>query len=131
MRRTRSMRRKAPRLLSAALLAAALPACARAAGPVPDPPPGPWRPGFAVIGQGDPKGAPLRVLTHTLEHCRELAHRAAALRAQAAAPNAEANLLASEGERLCTHGQLRPGIIRLRRAVMLLRGEPLPEPPAR
>jgi len=126
MRRGNRVRRAA-----LATVAATLPSAAWSAGLMPDPQAGPWRPGWAVIVQEDPRDETLRVLTHTPEYCRELAERAAELRAHARAPHAQANLLAIEGARLCAHGQLRPGIMRLRRAVMLLRGETLPPGPGR
>lgn len=77
-------------------------------------------------GQGDP----VRVITHTREYCEELSARAAAMHRDASlrqpgAAAAEARMLAAEGDRLCAQGQIRPGIIRLRRAIMLLR---TPEP---
>ena len=74
---------------------------------------------------------PVRVITHTTQYCEELSVRAATLRRQAAAPQEEARLLAAEGDRLCGQGQIRPGIIRLRRAIMLLRTQARPETPGR
>jgi hypothetical protein len=112
--------------LPLALVTATLPSAAWSAGQMPDPPASQWRPARAVIAQYAANSETLRVLTYTQEHCRELARRADELRARATTPHAEANLLATEGARLCAHGQLRPGIIRLRRAVVLLRGETLP-----
>ena len=69
----------------------------------------------------------VRVITHTRLYCEELSGRAAALRQTAPAPLEEARLLAVEGDRLCGQGQIRPGIIRLRRAIMLLRAQGRPE----
>lgn len=65
----------------------------------------------------------VRVITHTREYCEELSGRAAALLQRALAPLEEARLLSAEGDRLCGQGQIRPGIIRLRRAIMLLRAQ--------
>jgi hypothetical protein len=104
-----------------ATMAATLPAAAWSAGPAPDATR--WRPAWATTVQDSPKEETLRVLSYTPEHCRELALRASALRARARAPHPQAALLASEGERLCAHGHYRPGIVRLRRAVLLLRDE--------
>lgn len=64
-----------------------------------------------------------RVITHTREYCDELSARAGQLRTAHGHVPAEAALLAAEGDRLCAHGQIRPGIMRLRRAIMLLRGD--------
>lgn len=74
---------------------------------------------------------PVRVITHTRQYCEELSGRAAGLRQNAPAPLEEARLLAAEGDRLCGQGQIRPGIIRLRRAIMLLRAQARPEAPGR
>jgi len=67
-----------------------------------------------------------RVITHTREYCEELSTRAMQLRLARGEAPAEADLLAAEGDRLCAHGQIRPGIMRLRRAIMLLRTEAAP-----
>jgi hypothetical protein len=64
-----------------------------------------------------------RVITHTREYCEELSARAGQLRLAHGRGPAEAALLAAEGDRLCAQGQIRPGIMRLRRAIMLLRGD--------
>ncbi len=79
------------------------------------------RPGWILASQEDGRDDPLRVTTHTREHCAELAVRANQLRKARQTPHREADVLATEGDRLCAHGQIRPGIIRLRRAIMLLR----------
>ena len=77
-------------------------------------------------------GETVRVITHTPEYCAELSARARALGALARPPEtaqvrAEAGALVVEADRLCAQGQIRPGIIRLRRAIMLLRGEARPD----
>lgn len=77
----------------------------------------------AVRAAGERPGELPRVITHTREYCEELSARAGQLRRAHAAVPAEAELLAAEGDRLCAHGQIRPGITRLRRAIMLLRGD--------
>ena len=74
---------------------------------------------------------PVRVITHTRQYCEELSARAAVLRQNAPAAPAEAQLLAAEGDRLCGQGQIRPGIIRLRRAIMLLRAPARHDAPGR
>ena len=74
---------------------------------------------------------PVRVITHTRQYCEELSARATVLRQKAPAPQEEARLLAAEGDRLCGQGQIRPGIIRLRRAIMLLRAQARPDVPGR
>ncbi len=83
-----------------------------------------------MASQEDERDDSLRVTTHTREHCAELAVHASQLRRANPGPHQEADVLAGEGERLCAHGQIRPGIIRLRRAIMLLRA-PSPPTPSR
>lgn len=88
------------------------------------------------LPSGRAAGEPVRVITHTAEYCAELSARARALGALARPPEtaqiqAEANHLVAEADRLCAQGQIRPGIIRLRRAIMLLRGQARPEPSGR
>ncbi len=95
-----------PGLLWAAMLAMAVPAGpARADGPQDEVP---------------------RVITHSREYCEELSARAGQLRQARGATPAETAQLAAEGERLCALGQIRPGIMRLRRAIMLLQAEGAP-----
>ncbi len=84
------------------------------------------RAGIVPVEQGRDGAEPLRVITHTREYCDQLSARAVELRRQLAAPLAQAELLAGEGDRLCAQGQIRPGIMRLRRAIMLLRGQAEP-----
>ena len=65
----------------------------------------------------------LRVITHTQEYCNQLSAYVDELRRQTVVASEEARHLAQEGDRMCLQGQIRPGIIRLRRAMMLLRGQ--------
>ncbi len=84
------------------------------------------RVGIVPVEQGRDGAEPLRVITHTREYCDQLSARAVELRRQLSAPLAQAEQLAGEGDRLCAQGQIRPGIMRLRRAIMLLRGQTVP-----
>lgn len=77
----------------------------------------------AARAGGERPGEMPRVITHTREYCEELSARAGQLRQARAAAPAEAAVLAAEGDRLCAQGQIRPGIMRLRRAIMLLRSD--------
>jgi hypothetical protein len=63
---------------------------------------------------------PLRVTTDTPEFCDRLADRVA--RAEQARPNAPRQVeeLAEEGHQMCTTGLIRGGLVRLRRALMML-----------
>ena len=62
----------------------------------------------------------MRVTTDTREYCNLLMARIAAAEDAALAPLPRAQMLATEGRRMCARGQVRPGIARLRRALMLL-----------
>ena len=63
---------------------------------------------------------PMRVTTDTLEYCVELHGRVDEMVRVAPSPPPELTSLETEGQRLCDSGQLRGGILRLRRALMLL-----------
>lgn len=107
------MRRLGP--VWAVMLAACAPAAGSWAATLPPGGGGPVR----VQGEGS-SDTP-RVITNTREYCEELSARAGQLRQARRFPLAEADMLAAEGDRLCAQGQIRPGIMRLRRAIMLLR----------
>lgn len=63
-----------------------------------------------------------KVTSHSIEYCNKLANRIDALLVEAPmAPPSEVGELASEGQRMCAHGQMRGGIMRLRKALVLLR----------
>lgn len=73
-------------------------------------------------------GAPMRVTTDTAEYCEQLSQRVhRAERPAAAAPagkperRAEVEELVAEGHEMCATGLIRGGLLRLRRAWMLLR----------
>jgi hypothetical protein len=69
-----------------------------------------------VVGQ-----APQRVTSDTPEYCLLLLDRVSELvRVAAAPPPQEVTSLSSEGQRMCDQGQTRGGILRLRRALMLM-----------
>jgi hypothetical protein len=70
-----------------------------------------------VAGQSPPQ----RVISDTPEYCLQLLDRVSELvRIASAPPPEEVNLLSTEGQRMCDQGQTRGGIVRLRRALMLL-----------
>jgi hypothetical protein len=65
--------------------------------------------------------APQRIISDTPEYCFRLFDRLSELlRAMHMPPPADVIFLSSEGQRMCDHGQTRGGIMRLRRALMLL-----------
>ncbi len=70
-----------------------------------------------------PQAGPMRVTTDTLEYCDDLAGRVAAERQHHPEPQPEAEVLAQEGQHMCDTGLIRGGLVRLRRALLLLRAE--------
>ena len=72
-----------------------------------------------VPATGQP--APQQVTSDTAEYCLHLQERVSELiRLAAAPPPREVSFLSSEGQRMCGQGQTRGGIMRLRRALMLM-----------
>lgn len=77
----------------------------------------------------DPDGTPFsrpgddepRILNDTRAYCEELRDEIARIRKAGGAVPAEALALAREGERMCLIGHIRPGIYRLRSALMMMR----------
>ncbi len=62
------------------------------------------------------------VTSDTPEYCGVLMDRITGItRATAMPPPTEAAVLSEEGERMCVHGQTRGGILRLRRALEIMR----------
>jgi hypothetical protein len=62
------------------------------------------------------------VTSDSPEYCDVLMNRISGLsHAAAMPPPTEAATLSEEGERMCVHGQIRGGILRLRRALVLMR----------
>jgi hypothetical protein len=62
-----------------------------------------------------------RIMNDTPEYCDELRNDIIRLRARRSEMPPDAAMLAREGERLCRIGHFRPGIFRLRTALMILR----------
>ena len=85
--------------------------------------PGAWIAGSgrAVEAQQARDPAPMEVTTDTPEYCVYLEDRVQS-RVQLAStpPPHEVADLSAEGQRMCEHGQTRGGIMRLRRALLLL-----------
>jgi hypothetical protein len=62
------------------------------------------------------------VTSDTPEYCGVLMNRITGItRTTASPPPTEAAVLSEEGERMCVHGQTRGGILRLRRALEIIR----------
>jgi hypothetical protein len=77
--------------------------------------------GSGVSAQEAPTAPPFEVTTDTPEYCLYLQGRVNTLVHEAAAPPArEVTDLSADGQRMCDHGQTRGGIMRLRRALMLI-----------
>ena len=78
-----------------------------------------WAP-HTVNGQ-EAASAPEAVTTEGAEYCAHLQQKYAAIGHAAADPAAaEAATLSDEGARMCGHGNTRAGILRLRRALVLI-----------
>jgi hypothetical protein len=81
---------------------------------------------FAVIGQQvaaqqTHDSPPVEVTTDTLEYCLYLQERLHTLvRMASSPPPREATDLSTEGQHMCDHGQTRGGIMRLRRALLIM-----------
>ncbi len=65
-----------------------------------------------------------RILNDTQEYCQELRDEIGKIRAERGDLSPEPALLAGEGERMCQLGHFRPGIYRLRSALLMLRQQP-------
>jgi hypothetical protein len=64
---------------------------------------------------------PQRVTSDTPEYCLHLLDRVSEMvRVANSPPPHEVTFLSSEGQRMCVQGQTRGGILRLRRALMLM-----------
>ncbi len=70
-----------------------------------------------VVGQA----APAQVTTDTPQYCLQLLDEVSELVRIKANPPEEVSNLSTEGQRMCVQGQTRGGIMRLRRALVLLR----------
>ncbi len=77
--------------------------------------------GLAVVTNASAQEAPMPVLTDTPQYCVELSAEVEEERQALLSPApAEVEALAQEGRQLCAMGQIRGGIVRLRRAMVLL-----------
>jgi hypothetical protein len=64
---------------------------------------------------------PEAVTSDTPEYCMHLLDKVSALvRSAPSSPPPEVSSLSTEGEKMCAHGQTRGGILRLRRAFLLM-----------
>ena len=81
--------------------------------------------GDSARAQEAEESSPMRVTSDSEEYCETLWHQLRTqLRARQHSPATEqARDLAREGWRMCGEGHLRPGILRLRRALQLIRDE--------
>ena len=77
-----------------------------------------------VAGRLHAQSAPIAVTTDTLEYCEDMSARIAAC------PDltAEMHRLLDEGHHLCGRGEVRGGIMRLRRAMLLIQGRDRSDP---
>ena len=75
-----------------------------------------------VALQGRAQDPPPAITTDTVEYCDHLQHMVA----DRASRLAEVRRLLNDGHRMCDHGEIRGGIARLRKALMLTRPHPAP-----
>lgn len=64
---------------------------------------------------------PMEVTSDSAAYCEHLAGRVMELRQRASAPQPEVDLLLDRGQQLCAEGRVRPGLNRLRHALLDLR----------
>jgi hypothetical protein len=77
-----------------------------------------WLGAMPVVGQPPP---PQLVTSDTPEYCLHLMDRVSEMvRAAGSPPPREVTFLSGEGQRMCDQGQTRGGIMRLRRALVLM-----------
>lgn len=69
---------------------------------------------------------PPQVTTDTPQYCLQLLDRVSQLVRTRANPPAEVTDLSAAGQRMCDQGKTRGGIMRLRRALVLLEQQPQP-----
>jgi hypothetical protein len=80
--------------------------------------------GFGLAVMPSPvagQSMPAQVTTDTPQYCLQLLDRVSELVRIKEDPPQEVTNLSSEGQRMCDQGQTRGGIMRLRRALVLLR----------
>jgi hypothetical protein len=78
-----------------------------------------------MVGTAGGDSLPVVVTTDTPEYCQKLFDRVGqAIQAATAPPPVEVASLSNEGEHMCNTGLTRGGILRLRRALMLLEQTP-------
>lgn len=76
-----------------------------------------WLGATPVVGQSPPE----RVTSDTPQYCLHLLDRVSEMvRIAGSPPPQEVTFLSSEGQRMCDQGQTRGGILRLRRALVLM-----------
>jgi hypothetical protein len=79
---------------------------------------------------GAPAGSestPAVVTTDSSEYCQKLVDRLGqAIQSATAPPPVEVSTLSTEGQRMCNVGLTRGGILRLRRALLILEQAPVP-----
>ena len=76
-----------------------------------------WLGAIPVVSQSPPQ----QVISDTPQYCLHLLDRVSELvRVAGSPPPQEVTFLSSEGQRMCDQGQTRGGIMRLRRALMLM-----------
>jgi len=82
---------------------------------------------FALVASAGSESTPAEVTTDTPEYCQKLVDRLSqAIQIATEPPPVEVSSLSTEGERMCSAGLTRGGILRLRRALLILEQMPVP-----
>lgn len=81
--------------------------------------------GGLLVPPAGGESTPVVVTTDTPEYCQKLFDRIAqAIQAATQPPPMEVSSLSTEGQRMCSAGLTRGGILRLRRALLILEQAP-------
>jgi hypothetical protein len=75
---------------------------------------------FGLAGAQTEPQSPAFVTTDSAEYCNQLSEQATQ-EVEDTTPNADVMALMTEGQRMCARGQVKGGILRLRRVLMILR----------
>lgn len=81
--------------------------------------------GLTITPRSMAEQTPLMVTTDTPQYCLHLLDKVSELMRLAPTPPPEVSSLSTEGQRMCGQGQTRGGIMRLRRALVLLKRQSL------
>jgi hypothetical protein len=79
-----------------------------------------------AVAQTESQQTPMEVTTDTPEYCHQLADRVHTLEVASGKPPREVSVLSVEGQKMCDQGQTRGGIMRLRKAILIMKHDDPP-----